>query len=99
MLRVEYLRGVNDTFDEQDIVVHVIVFIKNCQLCELRAARRHIHVRGWLMERGGFWRGLERLNNMLSVSLIWKRKRDVLFIIIVVASHMSIIVNSKTRLA
>ena len=48
--RVEYLCDVYNALDEHHIILHVILFVENAELCKLRAARGNIHVRNGLLE-------------------------------------------------
>ena len=73
---MKYLRSVHNTLDEQRIIFGVVDIVEEGQFAELGAAGSHVHVRDGSLEAGALWRRFERLDNVLTVALVYQDQGD-----------------------
>ena len=76
--RVEYAWCINDALDVHDVILHIVVIVQSGEFCELGTPRGHVHV--WLrsLKWTALWSGLEGLDNVLTMVLVYgevRRKR------------------------
>ena len=73
---MEYVRSVHNTLNEQNVIFGVVFIVEIGQFAELGAARSHVHVRDRSLEAGALWRWFERLDNVLTVVLVYQDQGD-----------------------
>ena len=72
--RMKYAWCINDTLDVHDVILHIVVIIQSREFCELGAPRGDVHVRLRSLEWTALWSGLEGLDNVLTVVLVYRGK-------------------------
>ena len=73
--RVEYAWCINDALDVHDVILHIVVIVQSGEFCELGTPRGHVHVRLRSLEWTALWSGLEGLDNVLTMVLVYGEVR------------------------